>query len=93
MKFKLSFSEVRVALRDTGGPGDADLRATTGIVKGIGVVLEDRDVVMEGDDGLMAVGEVEGLDTMGDSAKSDDGPEELVDVVESLLEEVTGGSS
>ena len=31
--------------------------------------------------------------TTSDSAKSGDGSEELVDVVESLLEEVTGGSS
>ena len=60
--------------------------------------MEDRDVVMEGEDGLIAVGQVEGLvrldaDTTSDSAKSGDGSEELVDVVESLLEEVTGGSS
>ena len=82
-------------MRDTGGPGDADLRVTTGIVEGIDVVLEDRVVVMEGDEELMAVGEVEGLDadTTSDSAKSGEGSEELVDVVESLLEEVTGGSS
>ena len=62
-----------------------------GIVKGIGVVLEDGNVDMEGDDGLVAVGEIKTLDadTTGDPSK---GSEILVDV-ESLLEEATGGSS
>jgi len=82
-------------LRDTGGPGEEDLRVRTGIVKGIGVVLEDRVVGREiDDDGLMAVGEVKTLDddTTGDSTNSGEGSEELVDV-ESLLDEATGGSS
>ena len=67
---------------------------TTGIVKGIGVILGDRDVDIEEDDRLMAVGEIKTLDadTTGDSANSGKGSEELVDV-ESLLEEATGGSS
>lgn len=82
-------------MRDTGGPGEEDLRVRTGIVKGIGVVLEDRVVGREiDDDGLMAVGEVKTLDddTTGDSTNSGEGSEELVDV-ESLLDEATGGSS
>ena len=67
---------------------------TTGIVKGIGVVLEVRDVDREGDDGLVGVGEIKALDadTTGVSANSGKGSEELVGV-ESLLEEATGGSS
>ena len=66
-----------------------------GIVKGIGVVLEDRDVDRENDDGLVVVGEINTFDadTTGVSANSGKGSEELVDVVESLLEEATGGSS
>lgn len=62
-----------------------------GIVKSIGVVLEDGNVDMEGDDGLVAVGEIKTLDadTTGDPGK---GSDVLVDV-ESLLEEATGGSS
>ena len=94
--FSPSFSEeVRDALRDTGGPGEVDFRVTTVIAKGIGVVLEVGDVDRESDDGLMAVGEVETLDadTTGDSANSGEGSEDIVDVVESLLEEATGGSS
>ena len=81
-------------MRDTGGPGEADLRVTTGIAKGNGVVLEDTDVDRESDDGLMAIGEIKTLDadTTEDSADSGVGSEELVDV-ESLLEEATGGSS
>ena len=68
---------------------------TTGIVKGIDVVLEDRVVGREiDDDGLTAVGEIKILDadTTGDSGNSGEGSAELVDV-ESLLDEATGGSS
>ena len=81
-------------MRDTGGPGEADLRVTTGTAKGNGVVLEEMDVDRESDDGLMAVGEIKtlGADTTDDSSNSGVGSEELVDV-ESLLEEATGGSS
>jgi len=65
-----------------------------GIVKGIGVILEDGDVDREGDDGLVAVGGIKTLDadTTDDPGNSGKGSEELVDV-ESLLEEATGGSS
>ena len=81
-------------MRDTGGPGEADLRVTTGTANGNGVVLEDMDVDRESDDGLMAVGEIKtlGADTTDDSSNSGVGSEELVDV-ESLLEEATGESS
>lgn len=81
-------------MRETGGPGEADMRVTTGIVKGIGVVLEVRDVDREGGSELVAVGESDTLDadTTGDSVNSGKGSEELVDV-ESLLEEATGRSS
>jgi hypothetical protein len=67
---------------------------TTGNVKGTGVVLGDKDVDTEGDDGLVAVGEIKTLDadTTVDSPDSGEGSEELVDV-DSLLEEATGGSS
>ena len=81
-------------MRDTGG-GEADLRVTTGIVNAIVVVLGDRDVDRECDNGFVAVGEIKTLvvaATAGDSANSGKGSEELVDV-ESLLEEATGESS
>ena len=70
------------------------MRVTTGIVKGIGVVLEEKDVGREGDDGLVVVGEIKTLDadTTGDSTDSAKGSEEPDDV-ESLLEEATGESS
>ena len=39
-------------LRETEGPDEADLRVTTGVVKDVGVALEDKDVVDRGDGGL-----------------------------------------
>ena len=66
---------------------------TTGIVKGTGVDLEDRDVDRQ-DDGFVTVGKFKSLDVdaAGVSADSGNGSDELVGVV-SLLEDATGGSS
>jgi len=66
---------------------------TTGIVKCIGVALEDRDID-RGDDGIVAVGEFEtfDVDATGESVDSGKDSEELVDVA-SLLEEATRDSS
>lgn len=93
MTFKPSFSKERDDLRVTWGPGEADFRVTTGIVKDVGAALEDKDVD-RGDDGLVVVGEFDtfGVDATCESIESGNGTEELVDVV-SLLEEATGGSS
>lgn len=82
-------------MRDTGGPGEADLRVTTGIVKGVvGIALEDKDVD-RGDDGLVTVGEfiTFDVDATGKSVDSGEGAGELVDVASLLEEEAAGGSS